>query len=119
MREKKFKVWDKETERMFYDRNGITLLELLNDADTCDDEFWLLNTKYVIRDYTGLEDLHDKEIYEGDIVYVAGSGNCVVKWDKALAGWVFDNGSGGEDYQEVLEDLERIIGNIYENPELI
>jgi len=81
---------------------------------------WLAEGQPVeIMQYTGLKDKNGKEIYESDIVYIAGSGNCRVEWDEDFAGWVFNNGSGGEDYQGILEDLEHIIGNIHENPELL
>ena len=61
--------------------------------------------------YTGLKDRHDKAIYEGDILKSPIVGRSVpVKWWGVSAGfnlaWIRDH------------DIE-IIGNIYENPELL
>lgn len=70
--------------------------------------------------FTGLYDKSGKEIYEGDITYVASEDeNAFILWDTETAryiiqfeGWLadFDNFYG--------RDLE-VIGNIYENPELL
>ncbi|MFV5894483.1 MULTISPECIES: YopX family protein [Bacillus cereus group] len=74
-----------------------------------------------VMQYTGLKDKNGKEIYEGDIL--GFSGNVValgiVKYNENFAtfqacngnsGWLFGNESG--------TNIE-ILGNIYENPELV
>jgi uncharacterized phage protein (TIGR01671 family) len=78
--------------------------------------------------YTGLKDRNGKEIYEGDIVTEHHAGLAyesdyyetrVVKWDGF--GWMpFSRvvGGGRHDYAINLKEFN-VIGNIYEDPELL
>lgn len=71
--------------------------------------------------YTGLKDKNEKEIYEGDIVkhdYKFGNGFGVVAYYAPL--FKLDSKKGTcEDF--TWEDWEQfeVIGNMYENPELL
>lgn len=66
-----------------------------------------------LQQFTGLLDKNGKEIYEGDIVQ-EGIGKCEVLW--GVTGWdPFEYCGGGELNSKQCE----IIGNIYENPELL
>jgi uncharacterized phage protein (TIGR01671 family) len=82
-----------------------------------------------VMQYTGLKDKNGKEIYEGDIVRGNESGYDGIKinkWDEMRIGkvdfshcsWVYQ--INGQDHQILmyLQNIE-VIGNIYENPELL
>jgi len=73
-----------------------------------------------IMQFTGVLDKNGKEIFEGDIVEYNTkiTSRRVVEWDDERVGFLLKGGIGFYDglmnYMEVT-----IIGNIYQNPELI
>ena len=75
--------------------------------------------------YTGLKDKNGKEIYEGDVVriwadpkdyngYKGHNYIGVVEWDEFILGFILSDGHGLKDFEFI-----EIVGNIYENPELL
>lgn len=76
---------------------------------------------------TGLKDKNGKEIFEGDILAVEADDEVVnvnVLWDKKHALFIFKSKKYNEEelLAELVEDNAcpiEIIGNIYENPELL
>ena len=107
MREIKLRAWDKwNAEWMYID--DLPISDLLAEWPSVH-----------FMQYTGLKDKNGKEIYEGDIV-TADRLVCVVEWRGC--GWKA-TWKGDRDYIGGSPDLgfriHEIIGNIYENPELI
>lgn len=104
MREIKFRAWDKYDKKMIYDV-------------TYDKESTQGVRPWVFMQFTGLTDVNGKEIYEGDIMGYDDKRRRkvrkIVKYEHRDC----------EEYGdfigfEVFDDMV-VIGNIYENPELL
>ena len=139
MREIKFRVWDKSLKRILlvkeikFGRNKDITIITKNSGSNINN--------FELMQYTGLTDKNGKEIYEGDIInwinYNGGptcekcgyhkSGDdiqeiiwCPNNQDSRSWGW-HHRTSEYNNYSLNKEDMQSIevIGNIYENPELI
>ena len=115
-REIKFRAWDKDKKEMF---TGFSIEDLFTDMDDswidadCDDNKTLSNaTNYenkILMQYTGLKDKNGKEIYEGDIYNYMGEIGVFESIEEFY-------------YNELIRyrvENGEIIGNIYENKDLI
>lgn len=129
----KFRAWDKA-------RNEMNYKVMVGNCDT-DDENWTCPIIWIeeekdwlhfddyecIMQSTGLKDKNDKEIFEGDILACKTDDEVInlnVFWDEEHALFMFESKKYNE--QEPLAELVEnntypfeIIGNIYENPELL
>lgn len=68
--------------------------------------------------FTGLHDKNGKEIYEGDILNNSSNGKGFVEWDERQVTYRI-NAKQSNMTLSVIALNSEIIGNIYENPELI
>ncbi len=128
-RQLKFRVWDKLAERMIYPHNDNQqhfIIDLngrfhnLQNGSGGDD--------YVIQQYTGLTDINDDPIYEGDILknhYDVGN-NIIgqVLYESDHGGYIFQwkRKGRGQDYKNLNCDVafeSVIVGNIFEHSELL
>lgn len=127
MQEIKFRAWDKDKREM-RDVTGINWYDeyiWVDETPMSGDKLPIESTP--LMQYTGLKDKNGKEIYEGDVVrldeYEDGMGEWQVVFDEASF-FLEQLGAGDEVRCEILgtcdstKDVE-IIGNIYDNPDLI
>ena len=79
-------------------------------------EWWAVVEPESVGQYTGVKDENGKEIYEGDIIKCFNSGNSYVSFKGGVFGLISDYGF--IPFSDVHGKM-RVIGNIYENPELL
>jgi uncharacterized phage protein (TIGR01671 family) len=116
MREIKFRVWDKVQNIMRTDLLSLSVNDALGKTIFFREGGYLNQENAEIMQYTGLKDKNGKEIYEGDICRVEYVGCREIKFEKG--GFYFGEGTPMSNFSSWSEKIE-IIGNIYENPELI
>ena len=110
-REIKFRAWDKLSSQMLYsDYTHTAGLEVFFKAVRLNNGKDLSD----VMQYTGLKDKNGKEIYEGDIV----RGKNLEDFDWVEVVRFLDNGWQPFIEHRAMTEFE-IIGNIYENPELL
>lgn len=128
-REIKFRAWSKVEEEMVY---GIDLTTQDGTAHPINgnwDNIMSLDERVELMQYTGLKDKNNVEIYEGDIFGIdnidggiEATGKVVFDQDFAQFTIQYTNGGWAELWQHLQENKNQareVIGNIYENPDLL
>lgn len=96
------------------------------DAFFRDGKFWTAAERYVVQRGTGMKDIHGKEIFEGDIIRVE-SGLIKIIYSEDIAGFecvglphlVGSRSLYGYKHAQKPDKVFKVVGNIFENPELI
>lgn len=125
MREIKFRAWDKALKSQTNYSIDDDLLMFYDKYAECwetDQE----GERFILCQYTGLKDNEDREIYEGDIVKAISFARWigVVKYSDENQAFIFDDldkkyRGKSTVFMNQFDDGFEILGNIYENPELL
>lgn len=138
----KFRIWHKKQNKFidppryehldYYKTTGLCLIDcsgylrvanypIGNGDNSADSVFTEINKEdYIIQQYTGLNDSLNNEIYEGDIIemtydYIIERGFVVWENNSYILKTI-----GEDSYAPlVIFPKDKVIGNIYENPELL
>jgi hypothetical protein len=118
MREIRFRAWDIEEgcwiPESFMMLNPRGKLWTIQELGQCPIEETI---PYVIQQYTGLKDKNGKEIYEGDVLQYVGRRRGTNS--PKIVNWMTHKKGTFTGFQVARGENYEIIGNIYENPELI
>jgi len=134
MREIKFRAWDKWNSKMAnvveirWVRNGDEIKKAIVQIDVDQDTNKAIMLKDLeLMQFTGLKDKNGKEIYEGDVIQWEEQEDWSTNVYKKTAEVKFVDGAfrthteftSNENNLGIVATWGEVIGNIYENPELL
>ena len=123
MREIKFRAWDNQNQKWATDNDVSETASIGLEFGIKD---WFINiageraVRWSFMQFTGLHDKNGKEIYEGDILMYSSDGYAYNNGDVIFSDGCFTcRGTFFRQLSIAVCPLFKIIGNIYEHPELL
>jgi uncharacterized phage protein (TIGR01671 family) len=126
MREIKFRVWSKD--RKMFVMDGMSVEDIQEDATHSVHLPMLIKQEECVwQQYTGLKDRNGQEIYEGDLINFSWQAGYKEFYDDKNQEVFYNNESAsfvfGKDkscmLDRVVYDTLEVVGNVFENPELL
>lgn len=113
-REIRFRAWNEVSEKML-NWNEFLNTNMKNTFISPE------STGLILMQYTGLHDKNGKEIYEGDVVKIKYRDEDIGKVIYEHNGFSIDVTNMNKNYGRVsfVNNFMEVIGNIYDNPELL
>ena len=120
-----FRAWDKDNKRMA----NVFEINFLNSTVYLQGEYRVIFDQVELMQYTGLKDKNGKKIFEGDVISHANGE--IYKVNNRSGCFMADNVRNGKSLRHDEEDVRVwhtlmesqmlivILGNVYENPELL
>lgn len=114
----KFRIWDKKLKKLAkWNDNPYHNMEIMNYICVENPVTDWKHEDYILMQSTGLKDKNGKLIYEGDILKDKYGALHPISWN-VKGFYEADTFAVAGFYNAIQEDME-VIGNIYENPELL
>jgi len=121
----KFRAWDEVNKRfsrapVYINQEGETLMDCDPNGIQMSGKRSIMHKEYVIQQFTGFKDSKGQEIYEGDVFEPEDGEDFsgFVKWEDGR--WCINwGGKYSDPCTDYHMDAFKVIGNIYENPEIL
>jgi len=129
----KFRAWDTKGKTMDYSPYGDEFMGEGTPINACLNGYpFDKDGGQILMQFTGLLDYNGREVFEGDLFGKMGGDverpgeyeiHARVYFDEDMSAFCIDDNRGGweylSDYLDKLSNEREIIGNVWENPELI
>ena len=124
MREIKFRAWSHIGKMMLYTEKCSGISILMNEPTLkfpIKEPVRISFGEYELMQFTGMKDCAGKEIYEGDIVRTDDEDEelATIDWGDDTLKFMVTHGNVCSDLGEYYPRNIEVIGNIYDNPELL
>jgi len=123
----KFRVFDKISQIMHYENSGFHVFTNGALGYNCGNNYDIIDSvNFGTMLSAGLKDKNGKEIYEGDICYIFLDKHQQIVYNNGCLGYMactdtFISFAGNMhfEWKDSMSNKIEVIGNIYENPELL